>query len=153
MLVPIRKCTVATRLQIEFQRQTYFFQASVRFSLASVYEVEGIDIRIYVQNNGGPDAFVLAPCPIDLPLSHYAASSGLVSTSYASVRRFSMGGASTIEQLHALWGSNVLDVPVPSIFTMMRAQMLSPLVMFQVRCFFFLLFMLLFYHKNCLVDV
>ena len=74
-------------------------------------------------------AWVLVPCPVDLPLTHYAAATGLVS--YGAMSEMT---SASIEQLRDLWGTNVLDVPVPSFLSMLGAQMLSPLVIFQLFC-------------------
>ena len=83
--------------------------------------------QTYSHVDGG---LVLVPCPMDLPLSHYGAATGLISTAPAA----GSSKIATIAQLIDLWGPNVLDVPVPSFLSMLRAQMLSPLVMFQVFC-------------------
>jgi cation-transporting ATPase 13A1 len=83
---------------------------------------------LFLQELHPNGAFVLVPCPVDKPLSSYACALGLRTTKGRG------NSPSQVEQLLALWGSNVLDVPIPSFFTMLRAQMLSPLVMFQVFC-------------------
>lgn len=104
-IVPMtRPAGVASFLQIEFQRQKYFYVPPSRL---------GADDRF------PRGLFSLAACPVGLPVPHYLAASGLRSEAdvQAATERF---------------GKNILAVHIPSFLELLKNQLLSPLSMFQV---------------------
>jgi len=59
-------------------------------------------------------------CPIDYPVDYYAKSQGLSSED--------------VQQRIDLYGKNIVRVPTPKIFQLIKEQLLSPIVIFQVFC-------------------
>jgi hypothetical protein len=104
-IVRVMKST-ADMLQIEFQRQKYFYVPSSR--LAS---------EIAAQFPNG--LLKLSSCPVDLPLSQYLTAGGIRTDA-------------DVLAATELWGKNHLAVHIPSFLELLKNQLLSPLSMFQV---------------------
>jgi hypothetical protein len=105
-IVPMTRSTgAASFLQIEFQRQKYFYVPPSRL---------GADDRF------PRGIFSLAACPVSLPVPHYLGAAGLRTEAdvQAATERF---------------GKNILAVHIPSFLELLKNQLLSPLSMFQVR--------------------
>ena len=105
-IVPVTQSSSGA-LQIEFQRQKYFYVPPTHLSA----EVRG-------QFPNG--LLKLCSCPVDHPLSHYTSATGLRSEG-------------DIQSATELWGKNHLAVHIPSFLELLKNQLLSPLSMFQVR--------------------
>lgn len=106
-IVNVRKIAATNSLQIEFQRQTYIYTPSKLLGAASKEYINGV--------------FTLLSCPVNLALTHYTGSRGLISDA-------------EIERITLQWGKNHLAVPVPSFLELLQIQLLSPLAIFQVFC-------------------
>ena len=99
----------ADMLQIEFQRQKYFYVPSSRLAA-----------EIAVQFPNG--LLKLSSCPVDLPLSQYLSASGIRTEA-------------DVLAATELWGKNHLTVHIPSFLELLKNQLLSPLSMFQVQLY------------------
>ena len=109
--VQVRLSAFTSTLQVQFQRQTFTYTSPSTLRSTSPGEAARFP-------NG---VFTLSTCPIDKPLIFYTGSKGLKNT--AEVDK-------TLER----WGKNHLSIVQPSFFVMLRAQLLSPLAIFQVFC-------------------
>jgi hypothetical protein len=99
-----RSAGAASFLQIEFQRQKYFYVPPSRL---------GADDRF------PRGIFSLAACPVGLPVPHYLAAAGLRTEA-------------DVQAASERFGKNILAVHIPSFLELLKNQLLSPLSMFQV---------------------
>ena len=107
LMVPLTQSKTTSVLQIEFQRQKYFYTPAHKLGAAGKEFPHGV--------------FTLSACPVDRPLSHYTHCGGVATDA-------------EVEKLIDRWGKNHVAVQPPSFMYLLQQQMMSPLAIFQVFC-------------------
>lgn len=106
-MVPMKKSSLSTVLQVEFQRQVYLFTPAARLGASASKYPNGV--------------FTLYQAPINLPLRSYLVARGLQNES-------------EVEKTLEKWGKNHLAIHIPSFLELLQRQLLAPLAIFQVFC-------------------